>query len=288
MTWVKLDNGFREHRKVLRATPAGVCLWVCGLDYCNRQAAHDGFIPAEVVPVLYPMPQPMKVARKLVEVGLWETVEGGFQVHDYHVYQPTAEAKAALREKRAEAGRRGGLRSGESRRQTKAEAPPKQIASGLPPTNEANANPVPVPVFPGTESVTSESETVARAEEDQDVGRSDSPPGWDRDLTPDLEAELQQRFVDAFLADPSTEWGAFTTWYRNHPPGLDANWSVLADAWLRGITDKGEASDRPRRRGPRAVHELLNGVGRPLDDPEAVRKAELAQQGRRLRAMEGG
>ncbi len=145
MAWVKLDNGFREHRKVLRATPAGVCLWVCGLDYCNRQPARDGFIPTEVVAVLYPMPKPLTVASKLVEAGLWEATDDGFIVHDYHDYQPTAEEAEAQREQRREAGRRGG-----KRRASNAQAKAKQTASESLEEIQANLKPVPGTV-PGTE-----------------------------------------------------------------------------------------------------------------------------------------
>lgn len=159
MAWVKLDNGFREHKKVLRATPAGVCLWVCGLDYCNRQPARDGFIPAEVVPVLYPMPQPMKVAARLVAAGLWEEADGGFRVHDYHDYQPTAEAAEAKREQCREAGRRGG-----KRRASKAQAESKRNASEPLEKIQADSSSVPgtVPVEPLLPTVVTAPKAVAR------------------------------------------------------------------------------------------------------------------------------
>ena len=143
MAWVRLDDGFSEHPKVLAAGALGLSLWVCGLAYCNRQKRKTGIIPTEKVPVLFPIPSPMKVAARLIEVGLWEPVEGGFRVHDYHEFQPTDD----LRTVRAEAGRRGGVRSGEMRQVKQIashdEATVKQVAS----ENEASTpNPVPVPV----------------------------------------------------------------------------------------------------------------------------------------------
>jgi hypothetical protein len=260
MAWVKLDNGFREHRKVLRATPAGVCLWVCGLDYCNRQPARDGFIPAEVVRVLYPMPQPMKVAKRLVEVGLWEAEEGGFRVHDYHVYQPSADSTEGLREKRAEAGRRGGQRSGEVRRskaEANSEADGKQNASGLPRSNEAKTKPVPVPVPEEDLNPIPVSGSVADA---PDPGPSPNATGSERGTSePASVAELQQRFVDARnatgepLIDPTAEWEKFRRYYAKRPPGPEANWHALVDAWLRNIAEKGFCEAGERRRGPRRV-----------------------------------
>jgi hypothetical protein len=139
MSWVKIDDGAPDHPKQLKAGAEACWLWVCGLAYCNRQTKRrDGFIPEEKVPALYPVRGATRLAEKLVEVGLWERVTGGYLVHDYLEFQPTADLRSA----RAEAGRRGGVRSGEARR-TKTEPSAKQVASNT----EAHAlNPVPVPV----------------------------------------------------------------------------------------------------------------------------------------------
>lgn len=150
MAWVSIDDGAPEHRKQLAAGAQACWLWICGLAYCNRQKARDGFIPEAKVAALYPMEGAKRWARRLCEVGLWEPVEGGFRVHDYHEYQPTAEQVSARVEARREAGKRGGIRSGESRRaRSKPEANAKQllpeneaIACGA---SEANANPLPSP-----------------------------------------------------------------------------------------------------------------------------------------------
>ncbi len=121
MSWVRIDDRAPEHRKLLEAGPLAAWLWVCGLCYCNRQKARDGFIPASALPVLYPMPKPGTHAEKLVSAGLWEPVNGGYLIHDYHDFQPDAETANAISEARREAGRRGGKRSGEARR------PPTQL-----------------------------------------------------------------------------------------------------------------------------------------------------------------
>lgn len=140
MSWVKLDDGFPDHPKILAAGALAGFLWTCGLAYCNRQKVKTGFIPETKVPVLFPLPQPMKLAAKLVAVGLWERADDGFQVHDYHDFQPSENLRAA----RSEAGKLGGARSGQVRRSKQAEkqlaspieATSKQVASG----NEATAN----------------------------------------------------------------------------------------------------------------------------------------------------
>jgi hypothetical protein len=170
MSWVKLCENFADHPKVLAAGPEGVCLWVCGLAYCNRQSKRDGFIPAVKVALLYPMPKPARVAYRLVAVGLWERVEGGYVIHDYHTYQPSVEAQEKLRAARAESGRIGGQRSGATRRGDPPEANLKQVASDDEATDEANSKQVassetkPVPSRPVPFRSDPEENTLAQPE----------------------------------------------------------------------------------------------------------------------------
>lgn len=140
MAWVKMDDQFFRHPKVLAAGRDARDLYLVGLCYC-AQGLTDGFIPAQAVRVLAAEAEidtgPASAAR-LIEVGLWEAVEGGYAVHDYHDYQPSKERVLATREARAEAGSRGG----------------KQKASNLLDRSQASASdnvvaksyPVPVPV----------------------------------------------------------------------------------------------------------------------------------------------
>lgn len=110
MAWVKMDDQFFRHPKVLAAGRDARDLYLVGLCYC-AQGLTDGFIPSQAVRVLAAEAEidtgPASAAR-LVEVGLWESIEGGYAVHDYHEYQPSKERVLATREARAEAGSRGG------------------------------------------------------------------------------------------------------------------------------------------------------------------------------------
>jgi hypothetical protein len=150
MSWVKLDDKARGNRKLLRAGAEACWLWTCGLMYCNEQPARDGFIPREAVACLYPVRSAGRLAKVLVETGLWEEAEGGFRVHDYHDFQPSAEQAAKVSSARAEAGKLGGTRSGESRRASKPEATcfeakPSKPEAGCFSSDEAKPNPVPDP-----------------------------------------------------------------------------------------------------------------------------------------------
>ena len=122
MPWTKIDDQFYDHPKVVAAGPLGIALFVCGLSYCSRHLT-DGFISTIQVRRLIDIDDPRVIAEKLIAVGLWERRDGGYQVHDYLDYNPSRARIEATRRARAEAGREGGLRSGEARRkQTEGEA----------------------------------------------------------------------------------------------------------------------------------------------------------------------
>jgi hypothetical protein len=102
MTWVRLDDGYPDHPKVDRVGPLAAWLNVCAWAYCARNLT-DGFVPIERVPRLANVGSTAKLAAALVEVNLWEPVEGGYMVHDYLAYNPSREA--VLRERSATAKR---------------------------------------------------------------------------------------------------------------------------------------------------------------------------------------
>jgi|JI9StandDraft_1071089.scaffolds.fasta_scaffold44891_3 hypothetical protein len=102
MTWVKLDDGFADHPKVIDAGPLASWLFVCGLAYCSRQLT-DGFIPTGQVRRLADVERPDELVNTLIRVGMWQKVDGGYQVHDYLDYQPSADE---VKRKRGEAADR--------------------------------------------------------------------------------------------------------------------------------------------------------------------------------------
>lgn len=97
--WVKVFNSLPAHPKILRAGDRAAWLFVCGLCYSNEHLT-DGFIAREVLVVAAPgVKNPERLARNLVEVGLWDTTEGGWQVHDYGDYQRTSQQVKDVRRK---------------------------------------------------------------------------------------------------------------------------------------------------------------------------------------------
>lgn len=120
MSWIRLDDGFADHPKVLAAGPLATVLYVRGLCYASRHTT-DGFIPTGAVPALAVGLDPAG-PEDLVRVGLWEKTEGGYTIHDFLKYNFSKAEIVAAREKKREAGRAGGLASAQARGQAGAQA----------------------------------------------------------------------------------------------------------------------------------------------------------------------
>jgi hypothetical protein len=106
VTWVKLDDGFPEHSKILAAGPYGLAVHVRALCWAARNLS-DGFIPeAAVAQFTHDIRENrgQNVSRRgvlagLVRVGLWEEETGGYRIHDYLHFNPSKSEVLAGREK---------------------------------------------------------------------------------------------------------------------------------------------------------------------------------------------
>jgi hypothetical protein len=135
MSWLKVDDQFTDHPKVLalgKDRLAGIGLWVIGSCYAGRFLT-DGYIPATALPS-----GSRRLAHRLVDVGLWDHASDGYRIHDYLDYQPGR--AAVLRERQRNAARqakyRGGVTSSGS----------NGVTHGV--SNDAPARPVPDPLSP--------------------------------------------------------------------------------------------------------------------------------------------
>lgn len=130
MTWAKVDDHANEHRKQLAAGAEACWLWTCGLMYANRQAARDGFIPTQIVGMLYPLKSVAKLVERLIAVGLWDPVDGGYQIHEFTTWNQTKEQ----REAELASGRERAAKSYASRRRSESSSGEEQPQS---PTEES-------------------------------------------------------------------------------------------------------------------------------------------------------
>lgn len=106
MTWARFDDATPEHPKIIAAGGDAGWLHFAAVCYCNRHLT-DGVIPKGVVSRLTDRKNPTKLARKLVEVGLWTEHADGYAIHDYLDYQTSREKVLNDRAASAERQRKG-------------------------------------------------------------------------------------------------------------------------------------------------------------------------------------
>jgi hypothetical protein len=153
VTWTKLDDNIYDNPKMVKAGEEAADLYVRALVYCNKHLT-DGRIEAEVLGAITRKRNSAKLAAELVRVGAWEMhPDGGWTVHDFHDHNPTAEEviakRAELSAKRSEAGKLGGMRSGERRSN---EAKLKQAASEVSKQTASNGEAIEVEATKQTSS----------------------------------------------------------------------------------------------------------------------------------------
>lgn len=115
MTWLRIDDTFPEHPKVVGLDASTKWLHVCALAYASRNLT-DGYIPAGA---LRGLGGTKRMVTALVDAGLWEGYDAGgdpanYLIHDYLDYnrsrKDVEEEREAARKrmKRARNGRSSG------------------------------------------------------------------------------------------------------------------------------------------------------------------------------------
>lgn len=119
MPWTRLDDGIYDNPKILAVEPGDRLLYVWALCWSNRHHT-DGAIPAKMlryIAMFAGVDDPAAAAGRLVDAGLWENDVEGWQIHDFTDFQLSTEQRDDIRTKRANAGRVGGQRSAQTRRE---------------------------------------------------------------------------------------------------------------------------------------------------------------------------
>ena len=267
MVWVRLADDFTDHPKVVAAGPLASWLYVCGLTYANRYLT-DGFVPAGQVRRMADVDDAMGLAERLVKVGLWEPVEGGYRIHDYHGYQPSAEDVKKEREEtaRRQAEYRARKRNGGSNGVTNGErsgAPyparpvpgpgpdPAGIPSPQPPPQAEGENP-PTPRKRGARSgqrggFAAGSEQPSDAVVGNGVAVEDLAPPTDADAAlwggaaSDLAAQMSRPNWETYIAPLSVAGRAADGGLRlRAPPGLADPLRRFRGVIGRALADAGD------------------------------------------------
>lgn len=184
MTWVYLDDGFPDHPKIAQAGGDAGWLFVCGLAYCKRQET-KGRIPVAQVPRLSDRKQPMKLAAKLLEVGLWERDGDFFLIHDFDEWNRPEESRKAAARKAAQA-------RWDRERDAKAHADASEPQCERMPSAPADRCPTPLPLPSSSSSSSSEPLLVPAGSEEEDP------------IASEVWALLAQHDAQAFVAQGNT------------------------------------------------------------------------------------
>jgi hypothetical protein len=201
MSWVKVDDQFPRHRKVQaagaelgkRGIGRVISVWLEGQCYAAGQLT-DGFIPRAIVANITSDDKPFQVAEKLVKYALWHDAPGGYQIHDYEHYNPSAVKSKAQKDLKSDRMRRW-REQREAEREAKRrerdalpdalpdapqDAPQDALRDALPHARDGRARypvpvPVPVPHPTGVEREPSRLTLTAVP-----AGYGDSPSGYRR------------------------------------------------------------------------------------------------------------
>jgi len=90
MAWIKIDDAFADHPKVIGLSDKAFRTHIEGLCYSGRYLT-DGFIPMIVAARM--VQEDMAIIAELSTAGLWiaKSVINGFQIHDYLAHQTSKE-----------------------------------------------------------------------------------------------------------------------------------------------------------------------------------------------------
>lgn len=132
MAWIKLDDQWMDHPKIIRAGRDARDVWLASITWCAKHLT-DGYFPEELLPTLCVMAgvdvaNCQQFARILLDVCLWEATDIGYYVHDYLDYNPTKEQTEATKMARKRAGRAGGAAKAAKTKQNASKMPSKTLA----------------------------------------------------------------------------------------------------------------------------------------------------------------
>lgn len=113
MSWIKLDDQWMDHPKIVRAGRDARDVWLASITWCAKHLT-DGCFPPELLPSLAVMAgvdvaNCQTFAKTLLDNRLWEFTDGQYYIHDYLDYNPTKIQAEATKQARSEAGRAGGI-----------------------------------------------------------------------------------------------------------------------------------------------------------------------------------
>ena len=123
MPWARIDDHYFNNPKTIDAGKDGKLMHLASIVYaCGHRT--DGLIRESALPLLglyceiATLAKVRKVADRLVELNLWELDPDGqgWLIHDFAEFQPAGGVSRTASIANSVNGRKGGIKSGESRR----------------------------------------------------------------------------------------------------------------------------------------------------------------------------
>lgn len=230
MGWVRVSDDFYDHGKFAQLSALGDSAWIRGLAYANRNLT-DGFIPKRIAKNLIEVEglgiyqgsnsgrdaEPLDGVLELVTTGLWDAIEGGYQIHDYLQYQPSkaqVEAKAKATTERVNKFREQRNGVGNSVGNAESNAP-------VTPLLRATPNPTPNPIR------TKDKELVQQVERD-------FAEFWNLYPRKQSKVDAHKAYVAARKTNDADTILAGVQRYLLANLGADKSFLKLAGGWLRG------------------------------------------------------
>lgn len=173
MTWVKLSDEFPRHEKVDDLSDGAFRLHIAALCHASDQLT-DGFVREKIVARLVPTFRKTQ-PTELVQARLWHPTEGGWLIHDYLDYNPSAESVRA--ERKAAADRMRNARSGKRSGEQQGERSGEQSANGTGTSGRSSGSPSSSPLLVSRPSSSSEPTSGEAPPDDDDPA---TPDGQDR------------------------------------------------------------------------------------------------------------
>lgn len=141
MGWLRLDDHYDDHPKIVAAGSEAAWLDIRGMLFCARHET-DGVIPSSQLSRIGSDYAPAKRARligQLVDAGRWTKTDDGYIVNDFLDYNPSSITKQTERE----AARERMKKAREKKRSRSGEQPSEQPAK----FSEDSDNPGPAPAL---------------------------------------------------------------------------------------------------------------------------------------------
>jgi hypothetical protein len=269
VTWVKLDDQFFAHERIVGLSKDAKLLYLAGLTYCSSQLT-DGRMGRGALRLVGALADvaPETPMAELLEAGLWMSSETGYIVHDYLDYNPTAEQVKQQRTANAQ-------RQAEWRERRVARNGVTNAVSNAPNNGRVTAprpGPAPAPPVPGIDpgEVATAVATMAAAPSDKArqviewwrvAHGKPRPPKLNpaqlrtlEDAIPDLGLERLHEAVEWSAQNGVPEFikcvrGAYTKRQRDEQPEGDTGHGVAGQRAARGPEPRphGRAAGEPRR-----------------------------------------